>query len=67
MIALSPEDRRLTALAFRIEAENIAFKMGHLTAMFERIAQQADELRMRRELAWARACVITPKIGDDND
>ena len=48
----------LTALAFRLEAENLAFRLGHLTATFEHIAQQADELRMRRELAWARACQI---------
>ena len=48
----------LTALAFRLEAQNIAFQIGHLTATFERIAQQADELRMRRELAWARACQL---------
>ena len=48
----------LTALAFRLEAENLAFRLGHLTATFEHIAQQAEELRMRRELAWARACQI---------
>ena len=43
----------LTALALRLEAENLEFRLGHLTATFEHIAQQADELRMRRELAWA--------------
>ena len=52
---MTPEDLR-TADAFRIEAENLAFRMGHLTCTAERIASQADELRMRRELAWARAC-----------
>jgi hypothetical protein len=50
-----------TAEAFRLEAENLAFRMGHLTCTFERIAQQADELRMRRELAWARACEVKPE------
>ena len=58
MIEQHHETARLHALAFRLEAQNIAFQIGHLTATFERIAQQADELRMRRELAWARACQI---------
>ncbi len=46
--------------AARIEAENLAFRLGYLTATFEHIIQQAEELKMRRELAWARACGVEP-------
>ena len=58
MIEQHHETARLNALAFRLEAQNIAFQIGHLTATFEHIAQQAEELKMRRELAWARACQL---------
>ena len=59
MIVEHPHERaRLTARTFRLETQNIAFQIGHLTATFEHIAQQAEELKMRRELAWARACQI---------
>lgn len=59
------ETQRLTALAFRLEAENLAFRMGHLAATFEHIAQQADELKLRRERAWARACGIHAEQAND--
>mgnify|MGYP001810338714 CR=1 FL=1 len=56
------EQTRANLEALRLENENTAFRLGHLTASFERIIQQADELAMRRQLAWGR-CVEAARQG----
>lgn len=64
MTPLHPHEQTRAHLeALRLENENQAFRLGHLTASFEHIIQQADELAMRRQLAWAKACQTPARQG----